>query len=132
MYYLDTNTCIYFLNGKYPAVREHLLSIDPAEICIPAIVKSELLTGAYKSNQKSRVLAKLDVFLRQFECESFTGDMAYSYADIRSELEQKGKTIGPNDLMIAATVVSRDGILVTHNLGEFKRVPGLKLEDWTR
>ena len=56
--------------------------------------------------------------------------MSYDYAEIRKDLEQAGKTIGANDLLIAATALNERAILVTHNVDEFSRVKGLKIEDW--
>jgi len=57
---LDTNTCIYFLNGKYVFIKEKILSLPPNEIKIPSIVKAELLLGAYKSNKKKATIEKVD------------------------------------------------------------------------
>ena len=71
MYYLDSNTIVYFLNGKYESVAKHILSIPPYKIRIPSIVKAELLAGAYASNRKDDTLNKLNAFLAQFQVESF-------------------------------------------------------------
>lgn len=131
MYYLDTNTCIYFLNGTYERIRVMLLSLSPKEVAIPAIVKAELLLGAYKSKKKEENLRKVELFLEAFSIISFEDQMTYVYAEIRSELEKKGRLIGPNDLLIAATVKSLNGILVTNNTKEFTRIPGLMVENWT-
>ena len=130
MYFVDTNTCIYFLNGKYPSVKERFLSISPKDIKIPAIVKAELLLGAYKSQSKESTIKRLKIFLKPFEIVPFTDDMANDYAEIRAELELSGKTIGANDYFIAATAKNKKGIIVTHNVGEFSRVSNLQLEDW--
>lgn len=132
MYFLDTNTCIYFLNGKYESVKEKLLSTASGEIKIPAIVKAELLYGANKSQSKSSTLKKLNTFLDAFEIIPFTDEMSFSYADIRASLEKKETLIGPNDLFIASTVLQLNGTLVTNNVDEFKRVPKLKIENWVK
>ena len=131
MYYLDTNICIYFLNGSDEAVRDHIIAVPPEEIRTPTMVKAELLFGAYKSEKKQSNLKKLRVFLGAFECEDFTSDAAEIYAKIRADLEQSGTPIGPNDLIIAATVLSKGGTLVTHNTKEFKRIKNLNVIDWT-
>ena len=65
MYYLDTNTCIYFLNGKYESIKKKILSTPPNEIAIPSIVKAELLLGAYKSKKRNANLEKVEKFLIQ-------------------------------------------------------------------
>jgi len=130
MYYLDSNTCIYFLNGRYESVREHIYSIPPYNIRIPVIVKAELLAGAYRSAARERTLKKLLAFLSEFQIEPFTDETTEAYAQIRSDLEKKGTPIGPNDMLIAAIALSNQGILVTHNTKEFKRVKGLQLADW--
>lgn len=130
-YYLDTNICIYYLNGRYGAVRQHLLAHAPEEVRIPAIVKAELLVAAYKSRRRRETEKKLLSFLSFFALEPFDDRMTYAYAGLRSQLEKSGTPIGPDDMLIAATVLAEDGILVTHNVREFQRVEGLRLEDWT-
>ncbi|HAO30003.1 MAG TPA: VapC toxin family PIN domain ribonuclease [Treponema sp.] len=130
MYLIDTNTCIYFLNGKYPSVREKFLSVSPGEIKISAVVKSELLLGAFKCKSRKKTTEHVEKFLQPFEIVDFTDAMTYDYAEIRKNLEQSGKIIGANDLLIAATAVHENAILVTHNTNEFSRVKGLKVIDW--
>lgn len=129
-YFVDSNTCIYFMNGKYSSVREKFLSISPKNIKISAIVKGELLLGAYKSQTREQTTNKVEKFLKPFDVIDFTDKMSYEYVEIRGDLEKSGQTIGANDLLIAATALSENAILVTHNIGEFSRVKGLKLEDW--
>ncbi|MBU1101217.1 MAG: type II toxin-antitoxin system VapC family toxin [Bacteroidetes bacterium] len=130
-YYLDTNICIYFLKGEYPNILKKLSSTNPNDIKIPAIVKAELLYGALKSKQKKNNLARIDAFLRPFELEEFDNQSAEVYGHIRYSLEKKGTPIGPNDLLIASIVQANEGVLVTNNESEFKRVTGLKIENWT-
>lgn len=130
MYFVDTNTCIYFMNGKFQSVRDRFLSISPKEIKIPSIVKAELLLGAYKSQFSEQTINKVENFLKPFEIIPFTNEITKDYAEIRSNLEKLGKTIGANDYIIAATAKNKDGIVVTHNTSEFSRVNGITLEDW--
>lgn len=132
MYFLDTNTCIYYLNGKYESIKTKILTTSPNEILIPAIVKAELLLGANKSKNKKGNLEKVEKFLEPFEIIGFIDLMSYVYADIRFKTEKTGENVGPNDLFIAAIVKFNEGILVTHNIKEFKRIEGLKLEDWVK
>lgn len=130
MYFMDTNMCIYFLKNKYNSISEKWLSITPDKIKIPSIVKAELLLGAYKSVNKKSTLEKVELFLSPYEIISFTNEMTYDYANIRSSLEKKGEIIDPNDLLIASIVKNQNGILVTNNVNEFKRVKGLQIENW--
>ena len=130
MYFLDTNTCIYFLNGKYEYIKTKILSTPPNEISIPSIVKAELLLGAYKSKKRKENTEKVEKFIEPFEVVPFFDLMTYVYADIRNETEKKGELVGPNDLFIAAIVKFHDGIFVTNNVKEFERIKGLKIESY--
>jgi len=132
MYYLDTNTCIYFLNGKYESIKTKILQTPPNDIYIPSIVKAELLLGAYKSNNKKSTIEKVERFLEPFEIISFTDQMTYTYAEIRSQLEKKGELIGPNDILIASIVQFHNGILITNNTNEFNRIKNLIVENWVK
>lgn len=132
IYFLDTNTCIYFLNGKFESVKDKLLSLPPDRIKIPAIVKAELLFGAFKSNRREETVKKVEFFLSPFEVISFGDKAAYEYGTIRLALEISGNPIGPNDLIIAATTIAENATLVTHNVSEFSRVSKLKFEDWVK
>lgn len=132
MYYLDTNICVYFLNGKYPQVMEKIKKINPIEIKIASIVKAELLYGAEKSQNKVTNKNLIVKFLEPFEIKNFDDKCTIEYSKIRSALELKGTTIGPNDYIIASTVLSNDGILITNNVDEFKRIKNLRIENWTK
>jgi tRNA(fMet)-specific endonuclease VapC len=130
MYFLDSNICIYYLKGRYPHLNEKLLSVSPGRIKIPAIVEAEIFVNVEKNGQnKTREL--WGKFFDTFESVAFNKTASRQYAIIRAYLEQKGTVIGPNDLIISATVLANNGILVTHNTKEFKRVPNLIIEDWT-
>ena len=120
MYCLDTNTCLYFLNGWFDSIRERILATPPGKIAIPAVVKAELLLGAYKSSKKTENTRKVERFLEPFAVLSFADPETYTYAEIRAEHERAGKCIGPNDLMIAAAVRHNHATLVTNNLEEFR------------
>jgi tRNA(fMet)-specific endonuclease VapC len=130
MYFLDTNTCIYFLNGKYESIKTKLIATPPNEIVIPSVVKAELLFGAYKSKRPKDTIEKVEKFLEPFEIIPFDDLASYMYADLRNKMEQSGELVGPNDLMIASIVKFHEGVLVTHNVRELKRIKGLKIEDW--
>lgn len=129
-YFLDTNICIYFLKGKFPHLAEKILSFSPKDIKIPSIVKAELLYGAEKSQKKSENIEKINQFLFPLEIIGFDDNESIEYGVIRSNLEKKGNTIGPNDIIIASTVLANDGTLITNNVKEFNRISGLKIENW--
>lgn len=130
MFFLDTNIYIYFLNGTVPSVRDHLLNTPPNEIKILVIVHSELIFGAQKSKRKQENLQKARRFLEPFEIVNYTQEISETYAELRLKVESKGKTVGPNDLLIAAIAVSDNGTLVTRNTKEFSVIPQLKIEKW--
>jgi len=132
MYILDTNTCIYFLNGKYSSISEHFRNTTSDQILIPSIVQAELLFGVEKSQKKDENKRVLDRFLNVFKTADFDSKAAVHYSKIRSNLESAGSPIGPKDLLIASIVIANNGILVTNNTKEFSRIPNLHLEDWTK
>ena len=129
-FFLDTNTCIYFLNGKSENIKNKIFNLHPNEIKITSIVKAELLYGAKKSERSVENISKVKMFLKPFETISFSDLCSDVYSDIRCDLEKRGNIIGPNDLIIAATVISNNGVLITNNIKEFKRVDNLKLDNW--
>ncbi len=130
-YFLDTNICIYALKGAYPDIASKMSRIGPDRIKIPAIVKAELLYGAEKSHDPARTRSIVEQFLFPFEIVSFDDSSSAVYATLRSDLEKRGEPIGPNDLIIASTVISNNGTLVTHNQKEFAKIKKLSVEDWT-
>ncbi len=129
-YFLDTNICIYFLKGMYPNIKNVLFSKKPKNIKIPSMVKGELLLGAEKSNNPKKTKEMVAEFLAPYEIISFDSDTSEIYAQIRGYLEKKGDIIGSNDLIIASTVLSSNGTLITNNQTEFKRIKSLKIESW--
>lgn len=131
-FFLDTNICIYFLKGKNKKLCETLMSKHPDDIKIPSIVKAELLYGVCKSKQKVENEEIVRKFLLPYEIVSFGSDESEEYAKLRSRLEFEGKIIGPNDLIIASTVLAHDGRLVTNNEREFNRIELLSVENWLR
>jgi len=128
--FLDSNICIYYLTGKYAAITEKIQIIDPIRIKIPSMVKGELLLGALKSNRRTENLKVLNAFLSYFEIIPFGDIESEIYSEIRAKLEKQGKVIGPNDLTIASIVIANNGILVTNNEKEFKRIDELRSENW--
>lgn len=129
-YLLDTNTCIRYMNGRSPKLVAKLRTIPAREIIVCSIVRAELAFGVAKSQTGESSLAKQQHFLKPYDSLPFDDHAVSYYGVIRATLEKRGTPIGSNDLFIAAIALSRDLTLVTHNLREFERVDGLKLEDW--
>ena len=128
-YVLDTNTCIYALKLQGRVV-ERMREHGPDEIAITIITLAELWFGAQKSTRRTVVRREVDAFLEPFEMLPFDREAADSYSRVRFDLERAGQPIGERDLLIASIARSRDLTVVTHNLREFARVPGLRTEDW--
>ena len=128
-YLLDTNICIYVIKNRPEGLRERF-NRNSGALAISAVSLAELHYGAEKSSRPSQ---NLDVVARFVGCLNvlpFSTDCAAPYGQIRAELEARGTPIGPYDLMIAAPALSEDLTLVTNNLREFKRVTGLRVENW--
>jgi len=132
MYLLDTNACIRILNDASPLLVQRLASHAPSEIRLCSIVKAELLYGARHSQRVAENLKLLAQFFGPFVSLPFNDRCAEQYGQIRAELAQAGTLIGPNDLLIAAIARVYELTLVTHNVEEFGRVNGLRLEDWEK
>jgi tRNA(fMet)-specific endonuclease VapC len=128
-YVLDTNTCIYALKLQGQVV-ERMRERAPSDIVIAIVTLAELWFGAQKSARRAAVRREIDAFLEPFEVLPFDRESAEAYARTRCDLERAGRPIGERDLLIASIALARDLTVVTHNLGEFARVPGLKTEDW--
>lgn len=129
MYVLDTNTLIYYFKNE-GRVAERLLQTAPDRIAIPVIVIFELKYGIAKSSAPEKRQSQLEAFLGVVKSLPFGNPEADLAAGIRAELESKGTPIGPYDVLIAATAMANDGILVTRNLREFSRIASLRVENW--
>lgn len=129
-YLLDTNTCIRYLNGRSPAVRRRLANYSDADFVVCSVVKAELFFGAAHSDDPVATRVKQDAFLSRFVSLAFDDAAADHYGPLRAHLTRLGQLIGPNDLLIAAIALANQLALVTNNVAEFLRVPGLVVEDW--
>ncbi|MDR0220509.1 MAG: type II toxin-antitoxin system VapC family toxin [Lachnospiraceae bacterium] len=131
MFFLDTNICIFILNGKYPDLNKQYLKCARGEIGIPTVVLFELYYGAEKSKSQALNRTKIQEFISEVEIVSFDAHAAEIAGKIRADLERAGKIIGNNDLLISATALAYNGVVVTNNTREFSRIEGLVVEDWT-
>jgi tRNA(fMet)-specific endonuclease VapC len=130
-YMLDTDTCSYIVKRSNDAVLQKLQAVPVADVSISVITKSELLFGVEISRRRAQDEAAVDAFLRHVEVLNFADEAAAHYARIRAALKKRGVMIGANDLFIAAHARSLGLTLVTNNTGEFGRVEGLELENWS-
>lgn len=128
-YALDTNVCIRVLRDRPQSARERF-NQEAEGLCISAVVLTELLHGAAKSARPEHNRAEVDRFAARLAVLPFEAPAADHAADIRATLERKGAMIGGYDLLIAGHARSRGLVLVTGNLPEFRRVDGLRCEDW--
>jgi tRNA(fMet)-specific endonuclease VapC len=128
-YLLDTNTCIYVIKRRPPALLS-LFNQFEGQMAISSITLAQLLHGAEKSELRDRNLRVVEDFGSRLSVLPYAEQEAAHYGAIRSELERAGQPIGVNDLHIAAHARSRAHTLVTNNLREFERVRGLLLENW--
>lgn len=124
---LDANAVIGLLGGNAGLLAEARRQA-PQDIGIPAVAAHELFYGAYKSRRQAHNLALLDGL--QLEVLEFDKEDARQAGEIRAALSTMGMPIGPYDVLIAGQARARDLALVTHNVGEFSRVNGLRVENW--
>ena len=128
-YLLDTNIVIYVIKRR-PMEVMGVFNQNAGRMAISAITLSELYHGAEKSAKVAQNLAVVEEFASLLEVLPYAAKASQHYGAIRSELEKAGRPIGVNDLHIAAHARSEGLTLVTNNLSEFERVPGLLLDNW--
>lgn len=129
---LDTNICVYLIKRQPAQVLLQLQRRAVGAVGISAITLSELEYGVAKSLYPERNRLALTEFVAPLEVVEFDDRAAAVYGMVRAELERLGKPIGAMDLLIAAHALALQVTLVTNNEKEFRRVPGLRVENWTR
>ena len=127
---LDTNICIYVIKQKPRSVLERFVAFPVGDLGISVITLAELEYGASKSSEPDRNREALEQFVSPLEIAVFDRLATSVYGKIRALLEKRGRPIGSMDLLIAAHALSLNVRLVTNNMREFKRVPGLRVENW--
>jgi tRNA(fMet)-specific endonuclease VapC len=133
MFLLDTNVCIEIMNGRPAEVRSRFERESDAGngLFVSSISSFELWYGAERSDRREFNLGRAQRFFAGSPEElPFGGEDAVRAGEVRAILEKLGTPIGPFDTLIAGQALARGLIMVTHNIGEFARVPGLKVEDW--
>ncbi len=126
---LDTNICIFTIKNRPQQVRE-VFKRHSGQLSISTVTLMELIYGAEKSASPERNLADVEGFAARLEVLPYDTQAAAHSGQLRAELARLGKPIGPYDQMIAGHARAQGLILVTNNLREFERVPGLRVEDW--
>lgn len=127
-YLLDTNAVIAVLNDPAGPVARRLRALAPTDVAVSVVVMHELYFGACKSQRRAHNLALVDAL--RFEVLAFDTEDARHAGDIRAGLAAQGRPIGAYDVLIAGQARARGLVLVTRNLREFDRVPGLSTENW--
>ncbi len=128
-YLLDTNMVSDLVRHPAGVVTQHIAQLGAEQVCISVVVACEARFGATKSGSQ-RLARQLELVLGQLESLPLESPVEEHYADIRNRLERAGTPIGPNDLLIAAHARTLGLTLVTDNVREFSRVPGLAVENW--
>jgi len=129
-YMLDTNICIYVMKTYPPALREKFNALAE-QLCISSITLGELYYGAEKSARRADNLTAIEHFAARLEVLPFASKAAAHYGQLRAELERAGTPCGPHDMQIGGHARSEGLILVTNNMREFRRMPGVRVENWT-
>ncbi len=129
-YMLDTNIVIYTIKNKPEEIKKAFVA-HYGQVCISTVTLMELVYGAEKSANPRRNLNDIEGLVARLDVLPYDYGAAVHSGEIRAELARSGRPIGHYDLMIAGHARSLGHVLVTNNTGEFKRVDGLRLEDWS-
>lgn len=129
-YLLDTNICIYLRQNRPPEVTERFRHLQVGDAVLSVITYGELVYGAARSRQRPLALESLARLVSLLMVLPLPETAGAAYGEIRSALEARGEMIGGNDLWIAAHAKAAGLTLVTNNEREFKRIPGLRLQNW--
>lgn len=129
-YFLDTNTCIYIIKKSPKKVFEKLKTLKLHDVAVSSITFCELQYGISNSSRPTENQEALREFLAPLEILDFPAACAPLYGEVNAQLKKKGTPIGPLDLLIGIHAGHENATLVTNNVREFKRIPGLKVQNW--
>jgi len=132
MYLLDTDTCSYLMKRTHPALIERVRAFRPGELKVSVVTQYELEYGVRRSDRVEELGLVVAAFIGNVEVLPFDVPAARRAAQVRCELAAAGTMIGSYDLLIAGHTLVLGATLVTNNTQEFRRVPGLRVENWTR
>lgn len=128
-YLLDTNTCIYFLNGN-ESLKMKFGEIGVYSLSISNCVLAELYFGAYRSKKVEENVKHIELFKKNLTILSDSEESARLFGKIKAELRSKGTIIEDFDILIASIAISNNHILITNNTEHFERIEGLKIQNW--
>lgn len=128
---LDTNAVSDLVRNPQGLVARRIGGVGEAQVCTSIVVAGELRYGAAKKGS-ARLSAQLDAILSVLDILAFEAPADRTYGRVRAELERSGQPIGGNDLLIAAQALTLGHTVVTDNEREFRRVSGLRCENWLR
>lgn len=126
----DTNTVSFHIRQSSATLQKRLKATPAASVALSVVTEMEIRYGLAR-NPALKIAPMVEEFLRGITILPLTSDVSVHYARVRTELEARGTPMGPLDLMIASHALALGVILVTTDLAEFRRVPGLRCEDWT-
>ncbi|MDK4712646.1 type II toxin-antitoxin system VapC family toxin [Rhizobium sp. CNPSo 4039] len=129
LYMLDTNIVSELARNPQGAVARRIADVGPDAICVSIVTAAELRYGCAKKGSP-KLLAQIEAILGSIPVLALDVPADAEYGAIRAELEVAGKPIGPNDLLIAAHAHAVEAVLITANVGEFKRIRDLRVENW--
>ena len=130
-YLLDTDTCIDLLRGN-PVVTAKTRSVSPEDCAASTVTTYELMAGAARCREPARELGKVRTLVEAMHEIPFHRRAAERAAEVRRELESQGLMIGAYDVLLAGQALADGLTIVTSNTGEFRRVRGLRIEDWRK
>ncbi len=130
-YLLDTDICVFLISGREPNVRLRMQDIPADAVAISTVTRGEMFSGAARSQQPARTLARQIEFFSRYTSLPFDDAAAKEYGQIDGLLKNRGMSIGPLDTQIAAIALAHNLTLVTHNTRHFRRISALAVEDWT-
>ena len=131
-YLLDTNICILLIGKKSPSILQKLTQQTYTDVAISSLTIAELQYGVQKSKRPVQNQQALNHFLLPLTTIPFDEQAVVKYGEIRTHLEAQGTPIGAIDTLLAAQALSHNLVVVTNNVREFARVPGLTVEDWSQ
>ena len=132
MYLLDTDTCSYLMKRTHTVLIDRVRTFRPGELKVSVVTQYELEYGVHRSGRTEELGLVVAAFLGNGEVLPFDVPAARRAAQIRGDLAASGTMIGSYDLLIAGHALALGATLVTNNNQEFERVPGLRVENWTR
>ena len=132
MYLLDTNICIFVINKRTAHIIETIKKHSKKGLYVSSLTIAELEFGIENSKHKEINRLALLKFLSPFNVLYFDDEDAIHYGKLKAKLKKEGKMIGPIDMLLAAQALCKELTFVTNNVDEFKRIEGLRIEDWSK